>query len=291
MNDLSYNFVGLDEFKNDIQISYHPRRLSDEPNVLLAELVYDPANPKEGITLKGDEEHEFNISYTDENANRVGAKDVYIASVTWAGGAKEYWVDKEGNQGVNYVDSYPGTLTLIPKANGAILRMRADKISHLLGYEIRGRAVIDMGEKEVKVQDGMSITKYGQRSLIMNLPSLQHNEVARDIAKFELARRKEPSGKIASMTLRSHGKQGDALHEDQLELTVGDRIRVKEAQSGHDGEYFIVGEAHRLSDSATMLETTWYLESATGSNWFVLDVSELDGVGVNAPEQGYVLAY
>lgn len=292
MTDLKYTFAGLDEFKNDIQVLYHPRKLGDGSNTLLAEMVYDPDNPTEGIILRKGEERDINISYQDEDANRVGAKEVYITNVVWAGAALVTYVDADGYNRTTSVNAYPGHLTLIPKANGATLRFRTEnRISHLLAYEIRGQAVIDMGEKEMSARDGLSIMKYGQRTLRMNLPSLQHNEVAQDVADFELARRKEPSGKVSEVTLKSHGKAGGDHHADQLKLTVGHRIRVKEQQSGHDSEYFIIGEAHRLSDSASLLETTWYLESATESNWAILDTAELDGEGANAPERPYVLAY
>jgi hypothetical protein len=51
---------------------------------------------------------------------------------------------------------------------------------------------------------------------------------------------------------------------------------VQEAQTGHDDTYFIIGEAHHLSRHGDLLETTWYLESATDGNWFIIGTSELD---------------
>jgi hypothetical protein len=76
--------------------------------------------------------------------------------------------------------------------------------------------------------------------------------------------------------MTSHGINGGDQHMQQLERTLGERIHIKEAQTAHDGEYYIIGEAHKLTAGATLYETTWYLESATAGNWFVIDSSEIN---------------
>lgn len=48
--------------------------------------------------------------------------------------------------------------------------------------------------------------------------------------------------------------------------TLGDVITISETQTAHQNKrYYIIGEAHRLLCGATLLETTWYLETAPES--------------------------
>ena len=62
--------------------------------------------------------------------------------------------------------------------------------------------------------------------------------------------------------MASHGKNGGSYHSQQLARTLGDRVVVQETQTAHNASYYIIGEAHSLSQGATLYETTWYLEPA-----------------------------
>jgi hypothetical protein len=64
------------------------------------------------------------------------------------------------------------------------------------------------------------------------------------------------------MTVTSHGKNGGGQHAQQLTRVIGDLVRVKETQSAHDKNYHLIGEMHKLTEGATLFETTWYLEPA-----------------------------
>jgi hypothetical protein len=170
--------------------------------------------------------------------------------------------------------------------------------------EIRGKKITDFGRMEATVTDGVSATLYGKRSLNMNLPSIDNFEFAETIANFELSRRKNPSGKVSQITLRSWIDDSGGIHDNQLNLTIGDRIRIVESQAEHatsarvytgnevtsydeedlKGQYFIIGEAHKLVDSGKMLETTWYLEYATEANWMIIGTDAEDSSFIDSTD-------
>lgn len=62
------------------------------------------------------------------------------------------------------------------------------------------------------------------------------------------------------ITLQSHAENGGGRHADQLGLTIGALIELREMQTDHDGVYFIIGEAHELAGGGKHWTTTWYLE-------------------------------
>ena len=290
MTELEYTFAGLEEFKNDIRVTCHPRAVSANNNELLWE--FDVEN-KDAIRLrKPNYEHELKFSFKSESGKRIAARDVHVGSVVFGP------YEAPGNYGnINTTHFF-----IDAKANGGELLIRGnlgkvkDNFTKISGIEVRGQTITDYGQMEAVAEDQWSITHHGRRTLRLNLPAIDNLEAAQSIANFERYRRKSPAGKVASMSLKSHGKRGGNAHADQLVREIGDRITVIEEQSGHTGDYFIIGEAQKLSDNATLLETTWYLESATEGNWAVVEDAKVYGDGTEDPEPytpyiGYIVAY
>jgi hypothetical protein len=181
------------------------------------------------------------VKYDDDNGNRVGGKDVYVADLAFSSGS--------------------ATVTIKPNANGAELTFTAGGSGAVVsGCSVRGRKVVDFGEMEAKAINQSSIVDYGRRTLRLNIPSIDNLDQAQYIADFERDRRGNPRGMVQAVTLASHGKNGGTQHANQLALTMGSRIRVKETQTAHDSNYYIIGEAHELTSGATHWKTTWYLE-------------------------------
>ena len=217
----------------------HPREISVSDNEVLWEL-------DKPITLQPDQSRDVWASYRDESDNRIGGRNVHLENVTFSAG--------------------DATIIFEGKANRATLKMTntsKTKKAVLETAEVRGQKITDFGRMEATARNNQSIAYYGLRKLSLNLAAVDDFEFAQSIADFEKGRRSQPSGKVRTLTLKSHGKLGGGQHDHQLNLMIGSLIRVQETQTGHDQTYWIIGEAHRLSDSATLLETTWYLESAT----------------------------
>jgi hypothetical protein len=284
MTEMEYTFAGLEEFTNDIRVTCHPRQIGPGGELLWQYAVED----KDAIRLRRNREHEVKFSYKSESGKRIAARDVQVADVTY--GPYEY-APTGGTEKTTQV-------ILEAKANGGTIKFRAGNIpiTKISGIEVRGQTITDYGQMEATAQDQLSITRYGRHTLRLNLPAVDNIQAAQSIADFERYRRKEPLGKVSSMTLLSQGKQGGDAHADQLAREIGDRIEVVEAQLGHTGEYFIIGEAQKLSENATLLETTWYLESAIEGNWAVVGDAKVYGDGTEDPEPympyiGYIVAY
>jgi hypothetical protein len=182
------------------------------------------------------------VKYTDDVGNRIGAQNVTLTNVTYTQGTT--------------------AASINAKANGAeLVFVNSGSVEALVQTaEVRGKKITSFDRLEAIAKDDTSITAYGRRTMRINLPSLSKLEDAQYIADFERNRRKDPRGMITSVTVASHGKNGGGFHAHQLARTIGDRIAIQETQTAHDTNYYIVGEAHSLTQSATLFETTWYLE-------------------------------
>jgi hypothetical protein len=267
MQGLEYNYAGQGEFTNDVTVTSHPRTISDDTDVILWQL-------EEPVTLEPEEEREIGASYKDESDNRIGGLDVYLDSITFEDAEGSITIEEEG-------------------ANRAMLRVinsTNDSIT-LNTCMVRGQKITDFGTVDAFAVDSASISLYGHRDMSLNLRAVDNQDEAQGIADFELIRRKQPSGKVQTVTVKSHGISGGGQHSHQLARTIGDRIKIIETQTGHTGEYFIIGERHKLSKSMTEYETTWYLESATEGHWFMIDEDDIVTPDENGevPEDSAVL--
>jgi hypothetical protein len=256
MTDLRYEYAGLGEFKNDVRVVCSPRTISPDANELLWKL-------EQPLTIRPGETRKFTASYKDSSDNRIGGKEVKLSAVTFS----------QGDAGI----------ILKASANRATLEISnsGTQAAVLATAELRGKKITDFGRMEARAQEGLSIARYGRRTLSMNIAALDDLEDAQTIADFEIGRRGQPAGKVRSMTLLSHALDGGSQHGQQLARTMGDLVRVQEAQSGHDGQYFIIGEAHRINGRGEVFETTWHLEPATEGNWWLLGVSGRSELGTN----------
>lgn len=234
MQEMSYSYGDPQDFHNEVIVSCHPRSISPTDDEVLWELT-------EPITLEVGRTQTIRAKYEDASGGRVGGR----------------------NTSLNYsFSSGSGTVSLEAKANQATLTVvnTGTDAAVLESCTITGQKIVDQGRMEAIARDTTSISQYGRRSLRLNLTALSSLEEAQTIAEAELARRVTPRGVVQSLTVRSHALQGVGHQPQQLALTLGELIRLEETQTAHAEDYFIIGEAHRLSEGGTLHETVWYLE-------------------------------
>lgn len=242
MTELAYAYASLEQTKNEVIVVCHPRTISATADSVLWQLGDGIVRVEPGKT------REVYVKYEDEGKNRIGAKDVTVTDIEYESGS--------------------ATITVEANANGANIKMvnqSATEPALVKKCVLKGRKIVDLGEMEAKAVDQASIIDYGRRSLRINLPSIDELEQAQYIADFERDRRGQPRGEASALTVLSHGKNGGGHHTQQLALTLGDLIAIQETQTGHNKQYYIVGEAHELTMGATLWKTTWYLEPAPSS--------------------------
>ncbi|MDE2635745.1 MAG: hypothetical protein OXI30_05220 [Chloroflexota bacterium] len=125
---------------------------------------------------------------------------------------------------------------------------------------------------EINASDGEGMHLYGLKRLALDLPALSDIETAQAFAAYELARRKHPRGIISELRVNARDHLPAALS-----LTLFDRIRASESQTGHGArDYFIIGEEHHVSAGGTRHEVTWTLEPADSTRFVIVNDSVID---------------
>lgn len=141
----------------------------------------------------------------------------------------------------------------------------------LPGAQLRGTPLTSGDPATVERVHLPSLDDYGVYTLTLDLPLLDSVEVAEQIARYELRRRRIPRGAVHTLTLDGRSPGGHAVA-----LTLHDPIRIVETQTAHAADYLIVGEAHTVEQGGARHRVTWTLEPCNTVAYWQLNLSRLD---------------
>ena len=222
MTDMKYTFASLDQTKNEVIVTCHPRSVAAGPIDLVgAEGRRDPRGA--GRAARGLRQ----VQGREGQAHRRQRCHGRGCGIP----ARQLPVQVEA------------------KANGANLVFKNESDSREAVVEkcvVKGRKIVDEGQMDARAIDQESITFFGRRTMNINLPSIDDLDQAQYIADFERNRRKTPFGLAQMITLQSHAENGGGRHADQLGLTIGALIELRETQTDHDGN-LLSSSARRMS--------------------------------------------
>ena len=125
----------------------------------------------------------------------------------------------------------------------------------LAGAKLRGTPLLGGQPVVIEAVDSTSAAKYGPRLLEIDAALIDSLDDADQTAALELARRAEPVTNVRTLTLSERVR-----YDDALALTLFDAIRVIDTHSGVDAVYWIVGEAHEVTQGGARHTVTWTLE-------------------------------
>lgn len=144
---------------------------------------------------------------------------------------------------------------------------------------VRGRKLTKYNQITIEERDRASIYDHGQFALDLDISLLDDEVIARNIARYEIGRRKTPRGEV-KITIMN--RDATAL-EHILAHALGDRITATDERTGHSADHIIVGEEHTLVRSAGMKhhQVTWTLEPAETVAFWLLGVTGQSELGTS----------
>ena len=159
-------------------------------------------------------------------------------------------------------------------ASSAVLEFRNESgaTAYLMpGALLLGTPLLIGTPIEIEKTGTVSVTFFGQRALVLNVPLLDSADEAEQMAAYELRLRRQPQGIVPSL------ETSNRTHPQHvLARTLFDRIRLSDTQIGHDAEYLIIGEAHEVDLGGTRHHVSWTLERADPTLFWQIDSSRLD---------------
>lgn len=239
MADLVYTHGS--DLVNEVHINTYRRNVGASANSTLWEL-------DSPLTLAGGESEAIRARFASASGQQVGGTDL----VTPTSGA-----------GTFVVSSGAATLSAFAsEAQGATFTVTNDSpaadvtISTII---VKGRRLTSWNATQVTRRNQPSITAYGLRLLTLDAKLIDNIPFGRDVGAYIVKQRKDPRGVVSALIVKNRDA---TMLNKQLTRLIGDRIRVKETQTAHDKEYYIIGEGHDWSEAGTVYAVTWALEPA-----------------------------
>jgi hypothetical protein len=264
---------------NAVTLQFEPRAMGGEASIL-----WELETP---FTLRPEQERTLTVRYRDaENRDakvsaaavlplQVGDIEAYIQIQS-----KNKPTDPEPPLGENVTARIGYSMDAgVSSAKVTIVNTLTETIRVTM-VRVRGTPLTTYARDEVFVLDADSIQAYDRRDALLSMRSVDDPEFAAGIAMLYLTRRKDASDRWERAMLRTGYLMTDAasttVQGHIVARTVGHRVRMQETWSGHDREYIIVGEQHRVTGASASHEATWILKPASSEPWFTLDTSELN---------------
>jgi len=264
----SDNMDGLDytygaDIANQVEVTMLPRSLGFPATVLWKLAAPQLIQPGEVGFRR------LIAPYRDANNLRMGAA---VVNTPFAGVDFQANTLADGSGADRTVNM--NMVVMEANASSAVLEIRnigTTPLFLLAGAQLRGTPLISGDPALVMQTDFASANLYGLRRFSLDTPALTSIDEADQLARYELARRKDPRGTLTSISL------SERLHLAQiLSRTLFDRITIHDTQTNHSGDYFIIAEEHTVDLGGTRHHARWLLETAAANSFWVMDASTLD---------------
>lgn len=158
--------------------------------------------------------------------------------------------------------------------SAAVIEVRnlANADIYLHALNLYGRPLITGDQMNITEFDHMAAALYGHQSQVIEQDVLTNIDEAAAIAQDELRRHSTPQGSITEIytSTKSHP-------DEVLGLTLYDRIRVIESQTGQDRFYRIIAEEHSIDRGGNRHRVGWLLQPDDSETFFVIGLHNIDG--------------
>lgn len=205
--------------------------------------------------------------YRDANQRPIGAQSLIppVRGFDYVAGATPH----------NGPDRTSDVVVALAEAgsSAAVLDIRnmSEDTLYLTALNLRGTPILTGDRLILEQFDRTSITFYGLGTLELELPMLGDSETAEQLARYELARRKDPRGVVRALDITANRHPQQALAR-----TLFDRIAIHESQTGHSADYFIIAEAHTVDQGGARHRVRWTLEPSDSERFVIIGHSALD---------------
>lgn len=168
-----------------------------------------------------------------------------------------------------------GTATVTVSAKGSVANVSIANASPstpavLSALSLVGVATTNQNMMDIVETDDESAANYGIKELSVDLGTMGDFAGAENVAKFELARRKDPFGNVLSVM---YDRKFDGIdNANLLDWTIGTRLRMVADEFGQDFSYFIINEEHSYDVQKKLRHVARFgLEPANRSDFLILD--------------------
>ncbi|HEX2905691.1 MAG TPA: hypothetical protein VHO69_02445 [Phototrophicaceae bacterium] len=255
---------------NDITIEYEPREIGAAGSILWEESGLP-------IRIKAQETKVFQVRYTDPDDRNTpcGAKDLIQPALGVDVFAYDEWYGPA-------IDRSKFFLVRLEAAGGTakieITNMRTNREFLITTLQLRGTPILRRPRRKVTAQDGPSIRDNGQHPHEWQVSMLDSEDYVQQAADWLLSKFKDPAVNFEEVELTLD--DNSARLAEALAVKTGTHLTITDSWTGHDADYFCVGERHQLMGGGSNAHTfIWTLKPASRDQYWLLGVSGRSELG------------
>lgn len=267
MSELNYQ-KGTNLLYNEIKVTVYPRTVGTTNEVLWAQETGSIPSVNAGATSI------FSASFRDPNNLDIelGGKNVVAPVIT-----TDYMMNVAADgSGADLSADFTVVATVYANHAEIAVTNNGTTVGYVTKLQIRGLAIRMYAPPTLLASSGLSQTRYKSKRTLPIDSILQSNvNVGQQLANFLLGLYKVPPGEVGGVMF--HARRSATFLTYARDLEISDRITLAEAQTGVGADYFINAIGHKISDGGKRHEVQLDVVNAVLGNFFMLDVSQLDG--------------
>lgn len=147
---------------------------------------------------------------------------------------------------------------------------------YLTSVKLSGARLVTHKTDYVETEDTVSQGANTYKPLTEHYPLVNMADV-QAYSDFIIRHYKDPSVLYESVEIIAN--QSAALMALALGKTIGQLVHVSNSWTGHDRDYFIIGEQHRYDHDSQIHHVRWMLEKDTTYSQFTIDVDSINDSG------------
>lgn len=166
------------------------------------------------------------------------------------------------------------TITVIKSSGSAQINISNASSSVpavLASLELTGVPTNNSNQMDVVAVDDDSAAIYGIKEIAIDLGTISDFETAKNVAAFELGRRRAARGNVLSL---AYDRKFDGIdNQHMIDWEIGTRLLVEADELAHEYSYFVISEKHswNIRDRDRSHKTVFTLEPANTSEVMILD--------------------
>lgn len=249
------DYVYGDDVLNDVTINYTYREVG-EPGTVLWSL------PSVPFRIRAQSSRSFSARYVDlDNPEKnIGAQDIIPITAPFDIIAREGESPSSTVANITVSGELQATKARVTVVNSSSV----DLYIHTL--QIRGTPLV-WYEDSVRAVDGTSSVQNDLYPRVVEIRLASDVNLVQAYADLLVRRHANPVAYIRSVTFEA--TQTATTIAAALNRTIGDRITITDAYTGHSSDYIIVGEGHSVKSGTGSHLTTWRTKPAIlrGTFW------------------------
>ncbi|NIR63990.1 MAG: LamG domain-containing protein [candidate division Zixibacteria bacterium] len=257
----------LNEVYNKVLIRVYPREIDAAATTVLG-------SSQTAFAVSSGASRDVTLSYRDpdtgERISGTAFVDPLASTTDYTANAQEDGGGADMTSDIAAISTAAGTLDAGANSAKITITNNGSVTAWITKLQIRGKGIYQYDPMVYETSDADSLNAYGDRELRYDMPYEDDINVAADVGDAILSERKDPFHVVDGLRFMPY--IDSTMAQDFMDLEIGSRIALVDAQSDIDSDYFVQNMVV-LENNREMWVTYGLIEADTATYWVLDDLT------------------